>query len=143
MASMTNSSALTALDAIVDAVDAGAGAGVLRIYAGTIPGTGLVDDALSGNTVLAEITLNDPAFGAATDAGPGAQAVLDVTGGLSDTSANATGTATFARFEDSDSNDVIQVTVGTSGTELIINSASIQSGAEVEITSCTITLPEG
>jgi len=48
-------------DAATVLVDAGSGPGVLKIYAGPVPGS--VNDALSGQTLLAALTLSDPAFG--------------------------------------------------------------------------------
>jgi len=51
----------TMLDAIDDAVNAGAGAGLLRIYDGSRPATGG-----AATTLLAELTFSDPAFGAAS-----------------------------------------------------------------------------
>lgn len=139
--SIANSSAITMCDAAVDACDAGttAAQATLVIYSGTPPT--LVDDALSGNTVLAELDMSNPAFGAAADAGPGATATAAAIS--DDTSANATGTATFFRIIDRDATPKIQGAVATSGAELNLNSTAIQSGATVSVTSLTITMPEG
>ena len=139
--SLTNSSAITACDAIVDACDVGStdAQANLVIYSGTPPA--LVDTALSGNTVLAELEMSNPAFGGAVDATPGATATASAI--TDDTTANATGTATFFRILNRDNVPVIQGSVGTSGAELNLNSVAIQSGAKVEITSLTITMPEG
>ena len=52
-----------ACDAVVDLLDAGAGAGTIKIYTGSQPAS--ANDAASG-TLLATITLSDPAFGAAS-----------------------------------------------------------------------------
>jgi len=141
MASETNTSAILMCDAAVDAIDTGVGTALVRIYSGAIPGTGLVDDALSGNTVLAELNMPNPAFGGAVDATPGATATANAI--VDDTSANATGTATFARIFDRDNKAVLQVTAGAGAEELVLNSAAIQSGALVEILSLTMTMPEG
>ena len=114
------------MQAVVDQIDAGAGAGTLEI--GT---TGMA-------SVLATITLNDPS-------GTVAAGVLTLSGTpLSDASADATGTAAEARIRDSDSNDVITgLTVGTSGTDIILDSVSITTGQQVTITSGTITEGNG
>lgn len=133
--------ALAACNATVDLLDAGSGPGVLRIYGS---GTGGVptaaDAALTDQPLLAELTLSDPAFGAAADINPGARATAAAITG--DTSANATGTATFFRALDSDNNVIIQGNVGESAAELILNTVAIVEGVEVNITSWTHTQPE-
>ncbi len=134
----SNAACLVALNALVDRIDAGAGAGTLVIYSGTVPAD--ADTALSGNTVLATLTFSDPAFGNAADAAPGGTATANAI--TSDTSADATGTATFFRVFDSDALIVFQGTVGTSGADINLNTVSIVSGATVAVTSLTISLPE-
>ena len=110
------------LDAVTTQIDAGTGAGKLEI--GT---AGMA-------AVLATITLNDPAAPAA------AGGVLTLTMPQSDNSADADGTAAEARIRDSDNNDVITgLTVGTSGTDIILDSVSITTGQTVTINSATIT----
>ena len=111
------------LNLVDDAVNAGAAAGKLEI--GT---TGMA-------SVLATFTLSDPAFGAASGG------VLTLSGTpLTDSSADATGTAAEARFRDSDNNDVVTgLTVGTSGTDITLNTVSIVAGQEVTLNSGTIT----
>lgn len=116
------------LDEITTAVDAGAGAGLVRIYDGTRPATG---GAVT--TLLAELTMSDPSFGAA------AGGILTANGITDDSSANATGTATWFRLVDSDSNFVMDGDVGTSGSDLNLNTTSIQAGLPVSITSFIIT----
>lgn len=128
-------------DAAVDACDSGTTnpQATLVIYSGTPPT--LVDDSLSGNTVLAQLDMSNPAFGNASDDTPGAIATANSI--TDDSSADATGTATFFRILDRDNTPVIQGAVSTSGAELNLNSTAIQSGATVEITSLTVTMPEG
>lgn len=111
------------MDAVAAQIDGGSGAGVLQI--GT---TGM-------GTVLAEITLNDPCADAASSG------VLTFSGfPKSDTSANATGTAAAARIRDSNGTDVITgLTVGTTGSDINLDSTSITSGQTVTITSASIT----
>ena len=143
--SIANSSAVTMCDAAVDACDVGTtnAQATLVIYSGTPPA--LVDTALSGNTVLAQLAMRTPggggAFDGAADATPGATA--DAGTITDDSSADATGTATFFRILDRDNTPVIQGAVSTSGAELNLTSTSIQSGATVEITSLSVTMPEG
>jgi hypothetical protein len=112
----------TRMQAVRDAIDAGAGAGKLEI--GTT----------SMASVLATITLDDPASSVSG-------AVLTLAGvPVSDTSADATGTAAEARIRDSDDNDVVTgLTVGTSGTDIVLDSVSITAGQQVTINSGTLT----
>lgn len=111
------------LDAVTAQIDAGAGAGKLEI--GT---TGM-------GTVLATITLADPSAAAASGG------VLTFSGfPRSDTSADATGTAAAARIRDSNNTDIVTgLTVGTSGSDINLDSTSITAGQTVTITSATIT----
>lgn len=105
--------------------------GKIRIYSGTPPAT--ANTALSGNTVLADLTCAAPFAGAASGG------VLTVGTITSDTSADATGTATFFRVLTSGAAAVIQGTVGTSGADLNLNTVSITAGATVAISTFTIT----
>lgn len=125
-----------AMDAVVDLIDAGSGAGTIKIYTGTQPATG--DTALSGNTLLGTLTFSDPAFGATNSSG-----VATASSITSDTSADATGTATFARIADSNGNTVFDCDVGTSATTIVLNSTSITSGGTIAISSFTMTHPDG
>ncbi len=63
-------------------------------------------------------------------------------GGLSDTSADATGTAAWFRAYDSDDTAILDGSVGTSDADMIIDNTSINSGQTVSISSWTITMPE-
>ena len=99
------------LDAITTFVGA---SGKLRIYSGTRPATGG-----TATTLLAELTLNP------------------ITG---DTSADATGTASWARIFKSDGTTVcMDCSVGTSGADINLNTVSLVAGAAVNVTSATIT----
>lgn len=112
-------------DLVDDYCNAGSGAAKLKIRS-------------SGNTVLATITLADPAFGAGS-AGAVSLASLP----KSDTSADATGTAANFIITDSDDNTVISgtVTVTGGGGDLTLDSLSITAGQTVTITSGTYTAP--
>lgn len=120
------------LDSINTALNAGAGAATIKIYSGTQPAN--ANTALSGNTLLATLTCTDPAAGAASGG------VLTFSAITQDASADATGTATFARVQDSDANVVFDCDVNTSGATLIINTTSIVAGGPVSITSFTLTI---
>ena len=119
------------LDEITGLVDAGSGAGKVRIYSGSVPAN--VGTALGAQVLLAELVLTDPSAAAA------AAGVLTFSAIADDTSADATGTAAFFRILDSDNNAVIQGTVGTSGADINFDSVSFVAGGLVEITSLTIT----
>lgn len=119
------------LDEITALIDAGAGAGLLRIYDGTRPAD--ADTAVGAQTLLAELTLSDPAAPAAAGGDLTFSAITD------DASANATGTASWFRVVDSVGNAVIDGDVGTSGSDLNLNSTSIVAGGTVEVTSFVIT----
>lgn len=110
------------LQVVVDAIDAGAGAGTLEI--GT-SGMG---------SVLAILTLADPCGTVASQV-----LTFDFDPDISDTSANATGTAAAARIKDSNGTVIVSgLTVGTSGTDIVLDSVSITSGQTVTLTSGVI-----
>ena len=91
--------------------------------------------SLSGATgVLVTITLQKPSFSIASK-------VATLLGVPLSATASATGTAALAEFRDSGGNTIISgLTVGTSGTDIIINSTSISSGQTVQvIATSTIT----
>lgn len=140
--SMSNAAAIAACDSVVDLADIGTtdAQASVSIYSGTPPAN--TDTALSGNTVLAELEMANPAFGAAVDAAPGGRAAAGAI--TDDTAADATGTATFFRIFDRDNVALIQgsVTVTAGGGDMEINSIAIQIGSKVEITSLTVTIPE-
>jgi hypothetical protein len=138
--SIANAQAVQACDAIVDACDLGTTnpSATLVIYSGTPPAT--VDTSLSGNTVLAQLAMSNPAFGNAVDAAPNATATANTIS--DDTSADATGTASFFRILDRNNTPRIQGAAGVSGAELILNSVSFEAGALVEVVSLTVTMPE-
>lgn len=113
--------------------------GKLRIYSGTRPTN--ADTPLSGNTLLAELTMGATAFPAASGGVLTANAITSGT-------AAATGTASFARAFESDGTTVLDdfgVTTGAPapGTEVQLNTLSIVSGATVSCSSFTQTLGVG
>lgn len=111
----------TRMQAVRDAIDAGPAAGDLQI--GTA-GMG---------SVLATITLADPASSVAG-------AVLTLLWVPLAATAGASGTAAEARIRDSTGTVVVSgLTVGTSGTDIIISSTTINSGDTVTCTAGTIT----
>lgn len=119
------------LNAVSAAIDAGAGAGLLRVYDGTRPATGG-----TATTLLAELTFSDPSAAAASGG------VLTFSAITADSSANATGTATWARAVDSTGAAVADFNVATSGSDININSTGISSGVQVSA-SGTNTITAG
>lgn len=109
--------------AVIAQIDAGAAAGTLEI--GT---TGM-------GSVLAILTLADPCGSAASGV-----LTFDFDPDISDASANASGTAAEARIKDSDGTVIISgLTVGTSGTDIVLDSVSITAEQTVTLTTGTIT----
>ena len=135
---ISNAAAKAACDAIVDLIDGGSSAGTLKIYTASQPTN--PDVAVSGQTLLGTLTFSDPAFGSAADDDPGATATADTI--TADSSADATGTAAWFRCADSDGTAVIDGSVGTSSADLVLNTTSVVSGAEIAISSHTVTMPE-
>ena len=108
--------------------DAGNGA-IIRIYNGARPATGG-----AATTVLAELTCGTP-FAAAAASG-----VLTLGAITQDSSANATGTASWFRIFRSDGTTIVMDgDVGTSGSDLNLTTTSIVAGQPVSITSFVIT----
>lgn len=123
---MSSSLRNSRLDAITTAAG---GSALLRIYNGTRPATGG-----TATTLLAELTCN------ATFAPAASGGTLTLNAISDDTSANATGTATWARIVKSDGTTfVLDCSVGTSGSDINLNTTSIVSGATVSITSAVFT----
>lgn len=122
------------LDALLARLNLGAGPATLKIYSGTQPANG--DTALSGNTLLGTLTFSDPAAPAA-DGG-----VLTFEPLTQELAADATATATWGRVQDSDGNNVLDGSCGTTLAFVIqINTTSIEEGGPIQVTSFTITIP--
>lgn len=126
----------TTQKAKLDALDTMVGTSpLLRIYSGSAPAT--ANASLSGNTLLAELAMASTPFGAAAGTGTVTKTAAAI---ASDTSADATGTATFFRIYKSDGTTCrIQGSVGTSGADLNLSSTSITSGGTVAVSSLVIT----
>lgn len=116
------------LDQIRTAIDAGATGGYLRVYDGTRPATGG-----TATTLLAELTFSDPSAAAASGG------VLTFNAITADSSANASGTATWCRIVDSTGGFVADGSVGTAGADYNLNTTTITAGVQVSCTSAAIT----
>lgn len=120
-----------ACDAIVDLLDVG-GTGTIRIRTSTQPTN--VGDADSG-TLLGTLTFSATAFGASST---GTATAATIT---SDTSADASGTATQFRIYTGGGSIHSDGTCGTSGADLNFDNNVIVAGGVIAITSLTITVP--
>lgn len=121
-------------NALLDAIETTIGASaVLKIRTGAAPAT--VATADSG-TVLATLNLPSDWMAAASS---GSKALA---GTWQDASADATGTAAHFRIYATDGTTAhIQGTVGTSGTDMIVDSTSFTAGQSFSVTSFTLTAP--
>ncbi len=129
----SDAAANAALDAIKTRIDAGSGAGTVKLYTGTIPTN--AGTAVGSQTLLGTLTFSDPCASSA------ASRTLTFSAITSDSSADATGTATWARIADSDGTTVFDATVGSgSGVVLQLNTTSIVSGGPIAITAFTLSV---
>jgi len=131
---LSDAAASASADAVVDLIDAGAGAGTIKLYGATIPTD--ADTAVGAQTLGATLTFSDPAFGAASNGAATASAIA------SDSSADANVTVTWGRIADSNGVTVMDVTVGTSGEDINFNTNVLVAGAAVAITALTYTQPK-
>lgn len=121
----------TGANAAANAVTVLLNSGKLRIYDGTQATD--ADTALGAQVMLAELTFNATAFGAAAAGVAAANAITSAT-------AAASGTATWFRALQSNGTTVIfDGSVGTATANLILNSVAISSGAAVSVTSLSYT----
>lgn len=113
------------LDTIASAVGNG---GLVRFYDGARPATGG-----AATTLLAELTGGTPWA-------PGAAAGVQTVGAIAqDSSANASGTATWGRVLTSGAAFRFDFSIGTSGSDMNLSTTTIVAGQPVSITSWTIT----
>jgi len=122
--------AATLRSARADAITTFAGgSALLRIYDGTRPATGG-----TATTKLAELVCN------ATFAPGASSGVLTLNAIANDASADATGTATWFRIVKSDgTTHVMDGNVGTSGSDLNLNTTSLVAGGPVAVSSFVLT----
>lgn len=115
--------------------DIGSGAATVKLYSGTQPAT--ANTALSGNTLLATFTLDDPCFGSSSSG------TITLAGVPRATTGVAAGTATWFRMESSDPFTICDGDVGTASATLILNTVTISVGVAVSITAGSISQPAG
>ena len=118
-----------ALDSALNVLNSG----FLEIYDGTQPAT--PDVAVSTQVKLAKLNLSATAFGAASSG-------VKTANSLTSASGLAASTATWFRaFKSDDTTAVIDGSAGTSGTDLVLNTAAITIGGTVSVTSWTVSMP--
>ena len=133
---MTLKASVACRNAMLDAMIARLPGGIMRLYSGTRPAD--VGTALSGNTVLAELTLGTPAAGASVGGSVSFNAITQ------DTSANATGTASFFRiFQSNGTTAELDGNVSDSpgADRLQLNTVALVAGGPVQVTSLSVTAP--
>lgn len=117
-----------ALDAVLDQLNNG----FLRVYDGTQPAD--ADTAITTQVMLAQLTFGATAWAAASGASKTANAI---TTGV----AAATGTATWYRLFKSDGTTAVaDGSVGTATSNLVLNTVSIVTSADVSVTSFVYTM---
>lgn len=125
-------------DTFVDRFDAGPGPGTIQIRSGTRPAS--ANDTATG-TLLATVTLADPAFGNSGASVVGRADLVDPAAatGVAD------GTATWWRGADSTGATVTDgsVTATGGGGDLTLNTTTISTGVSVDVTGGSITMPAG
>lgn len=126
--------ATAAVNQEADALSTRLNGGVLWVYDGSKPAT--ADTAVVTQTCLATLALN------ATFAGAAVSGVLTANSITSDSSANATGTATWFRVATASGVLMFDGTAGAAGCDLNLNTASIVIGAAVAVTAFTYTIPK-
>ena len=125
----------TIRNAMLDTITTRAGASaLLRIYDSTGTGRPATGGAVTTQVLLAELTCN------ATFAPGASGGVLTLNAITQDSSANATGTATWFRIVKADGTSfVLDGNVGTSGSDLNLTTTSIVITQPVSVTSFVIT----
>lgn len=118
------------LDTMFDVLNGG----YFDLYDGSQPAT--TETSISGPVKLVRLALN-ATFGA------GASSATKTAGAIASGIALATGTATWGTFVTSGGTRVMDVSVGTSGTDVVMDSVAIQQDATVSCSSCVITMAAG
>lgn len=135
----SNDGIRASLDLMLDRIDAGAGAGLVRIYSGAVPAD--VGVALGAQVLLAELAFSDPAFDPSVDSNPGATATADPI--TDEDAALANGTASFFRIVDSNGVGVYQGLTSDDGSgDLDLSTVEIATGVIVGITTMTVFMAE-
>lgn len=121
-----------ALDAVTAKINVG-GAGNVSIYSGSQPAT---PDATATGTLLVSLALSSTSFGATNSSG------VATANAITNGNPVASGTAGYFRvYAGNGTTAVVDGTVGTSVTDLVLGSTTISTGVPVSISSFTLTHP--
>lgn len=135
--------AIAACNAIVDQADLGTtnAAASFSIYSGPVPAS--VKAPLSGNTVLVQMTMSNPAFGDAVDNDTDGFAEAEAAA-IGEVAAVADGTATFYRLFDRDGIAIWQgnITAPNLGGDMELSSVDVIEGVNVVVQSFFIRMPK-
>lgn len=131
MAVNTRSSTVLA-NARLDNANALFNSGKILIYDGAQPAT--PETSLSGQNLLVTLVFGSTGFGAAVNKVATANAITSGT-------AVFTGTASWCRITKSDDTVLMDGSVGTATSNIILNSVAIGIGATVSCSAFTLTLP--
>jgi hypothetical protein len=118
---------------VITAIDAGSGAGTIKVYSGTIPATPAT--AITTQVLLGTLTFSDPC-------GSESGGTITMSAITQDSSADATGTASWARIQDSAGVVVCDIDVTTTGGggTMQLNTTNIVIGGPILVTAFTITV---
>lgn len=140
----SNAAARAALDAITAKLNAiSANNGVIKLFTGSPPASCELAD--SGTLLSDGLTLSPTAFGNSVDNGAGG-ATATANAITADPSAAASGVAGYFRaysYDGATFTCIIQGSVGTSGTDMTLNTTNIVAGSQVQVTSWSIVQPDG
>lgn len=135
---VSQAAAIAALNALLALLNVG-GAGSIKVYSGSAPAD--VAAALGGATLLGTLPLSATSFPTAVG---GTNEVLATANAItSDTSADASGTASFFRAVNNAGTAVIQGTVGTSLADMIVNTTAVTAGDTIACTSWIARMSTG
>ncbi len=135
---ISNASARGSLDTLTALLNGG----VLEIRTGSQPADG--PDGTATGSVLATLTLGNPAFNPAVDANGLAEAVANAITG--DASADQTGSAGWFRGYSSGATPAVvdgSITGVGGGGDMEMNTTQVVLGGPVDVASWVIRLPEG
>lgn len=132
---LANSLKSVVLQAIADACDSGSGPALIRFYTSPMPST--VDTAITTQTLLGTLTCSDP-----SSTVNGTTHILEFGTITQDASADANGTAAWARVSTSALDakvDVDVTTVGGGGT-IQMNTTTVAAGGPISMSSFIISV---
>lgn len=129
--------------AVLDDLDTDLVNGYLRIYDGTIPDR--PEAGIGASNLLAEAQASGAMFDPATGvAGTDLEATMTLAAALTDSSANASGTAAYYRLYASDGTTCHwQDTIDTAGGGINLDSTTITALTQVQVSALTLTWPTG